>query len=34
VDRETFPGVHWSYTREEALNMPAQVMLPDYASDD
>ena len=31
VDAETFPNVHPSFTREEALDQPTQVMLPpDY----
>lgn len=33
VDREHFPNVHGSYTREEALDMPSQVLLPSYDSD-
>jgi hypothetical protein len=33
VDSEHFPNVHWSYTREEALNMESQVMFPAYDSD-
>jgi hypothetical protein len=35
VDAETFPNVHPSYTREEALDQPSQVMLPpDYFQSD
>lgn len=33
VDRENFPNVHGSFTREEALNMASQVMMPAYDSD-
>lgn len=31
VDERHFPGVHWSFTREEALNLPSQAF---YPSDD
>jgi hypothetical protein len=33
VDSEHFPNVHWSFTREEALNMESQVIVPAYDSD-
>lgn len=33
VDRENFPNVHGSYTREEAMNMASQVVFPAYDSD-
>ena len=29
VDIDNFPNVHPSYTREEAMNQPSQVMFPD-----
>lgn len=28
VDDECFPGVHSSYTREEAMNLPSQAFCP------
>ena len=34
VDSENFPNVHSSYTREEAMNLPSQVMFPSYDSDE
>lgn len=34
VDSENFLNVHGSYTREEALNMASQVIVPAYDSDD
>jgi hypothetical protein len=34
VDSENFPNVHSSYTREEAMNMAAQVIFPSYDSDE
>jgi hypothetical protein len=29
VDSRCFPGVHSSYTREEALDLPTQTFCPD-----
>jgi hypothetical protein len=33
VDSRDFPGVHWSFTREEALNLPSQAFMPQGGSD-
>jgi hypothetical protein len=33
VDSEHFPNVHPNYTRDEAMNMQSQVMVPAYDSD-
>jgi hypothetical protein len=33
VDRRNFPGVHWSFTREEALELPSQAFMPQDGSD-
>ena len=33
VDSRDFPGVHGSFTREEALNLPSQAFNPPDGSD-
>jgi hypothetical protein len=33
VDRDHFPNVHGSFTREEAMDQPTQVIAPAYDSD-